>query len=190
MVMVARSVLAVIVGVLLGLVITAGRLDSANRSVKAGPWLGAGREGAGEADPYTLAAAARRGLLPLGAAEGLSFIAETDNKGGGLNGRCEYAVTGPIPAARFWSISVLRPGGFPVANPAERYGFTSADILRMDGEPVTITVAPDARSGNWLPSGRGDHFLLLLRLYDTGLSTVGAKLDAATMPKITRVSCR
>jgi hypothetical protein len=185
-----RIVIAVLLGILLGLVITIHTLDEANKSYAAGPWRGSIRAGVGEVDPYALAANARSGLLPLGAAEGLSFVAETDSRGGSLSGRCDYAVAGSIPAARFWTLSLLSPDGIPVENAAKRHGFTSVEVLRFEDEPITINVSPQARSGNWLPSGKVNHFVLMLRLYDTGLSTVGTTLDAGAMPRIARLSCR
>jgi hypothetical protein len=185
-----KIVLAVFLGVMLGLIITIRSLDRANSNVVAGPWHGEAREGAGEFDPYALAASARSGLMPLGAAEGLTFIAESDSKGGALSGRCDYAVTGAIPSTRFWTLSLLTPEGFPAPNPAARYGFTSAEILRINDDPVLVTVSPEARSENWLPTGHVPRYVLMLRLYDTGLSTIGARLDAAALPDIQRLGCR
>jgi hypothetical protein len=184
-----RIVVAVFVGVLLGLVTTIHTLDEANVSLAAGPWRSSERTSTGELNPYVLAANARAGLLPLGPAEGLSFIADTDSKGVGLSGRCDYAVTGPAPGARFWTLSLLTPDGTPIANPAERYGFTSAEVLRFDDEPFIIIVSAEARSGNWLPTGHAKHYVLMLRLYDTGLSTVGTVLRASAMPTIKRLRC-
>lgn len=184
-----KVVVAVFIGVFFGLLITIHSLDRANSSVVAGPWHAASHESAGEIDPYALAANSRSGLLPIGTSEGLSFVAETDSKGVGLTGRCEYVFAGVIPPARFWTLSLLSPEGFPIKNPAGRYGFTSSEVLRVSDEPVTISVAQAARSGNWLPTGDARHFVLMLRLYDTGLSTVGTKLEASAMPRIRRVSC-
>lgn len=183
-----KIVAAVVVGVLLGLLITIHTLDDANATFTAGPWRSATRQGSGEIDPYALAANARSGVLALGASEGLSFVADTDSRGQPLSGKCEYAVGGNVPGARFWTLSLLSRGGFPIANPADRFGFTSAEVLRMADEPLLISVAPAARSGNWLPSP-GGRFVLMLRLYDTGLSAVGTVLDASAMPTIKRLAC-
>ena len=43
-----------------------------------------------------------------------------------------------MPQARYWTLSLLDPAGFPVADPAERYGFTSAEVLRNVDAPVAI----------------------------------------------------
>ena len=181
---------AAVVGVVLGLFVTTRVLDRGGDTVVAGPWHGAPRDGTLTVDPYTLAAIDRSGILPLGSAEGLTFLARTDDTGAPLNPVCDYAVRGPMPPARFWTLSLLTPDGSTVADAAERYGFTSAEVLRTDGDRVTIAIAPDARSGNWLPNDRAKAYLLMLRLYDTGLSTVGTVFSAASMPKIAKLACR
>ena len=185
-----RICIAVIAGVLLGLLYTIHALDTIDKAAIAGPWRGATHDGTAEIDPYALAANDRAGLLPLGIAEGLTFVARTDDTGATFSSACDYVVTGPMPPARTWTISLLDHEGFPVAGPAQRYGFTSAEVLREVGEPVTIHIAPKARSGNWLPSGGARDYSLMLRLYDTGLSTVGTVVDARTMPRIVKGDCR
>ncbi len=187
---VIKIVAAVLAGVMLGLLFTIHVLDQGNDSVVAGPWKGAPRDGTMDIDPYTLAAVDRSGLLPLGAAEGLTFVARTDGAGTPLSSTCDYAVRGPMPPARYWTLSLLDPAGFPIANPAARYGFTSAEVLRIEGTPVAVTIASEARSGDWLPTGRARAYVLMLRLYDTGLSTVGTVFDAGSMPRIAKLGCR
>ncbi len=61
---------------------------------------------------------------------------------------------------------------------------------RFANEPLEIDVSAEARSGNWLPSGEAKHYVLMLRLYDTGLSTVGTVLKPDEMPSIQRIGCR
>ena len=130
-------------------------------------------------------------MLPLGSAEGLSFTAASDDGGRTLDPGCDYLVKGPMPPARYWTLSLLDRAGFPLANPANRYGFTSAEMLRL-GEDAAgrIIVSSQARSGNWLPADDGRPFQLMLRLYDTSLSTGRGTLDSVRMPTITRVGCR
>ncbi len=184
-----RGVLAVLAGVLLGLVVTVGALDRNTLGAAVGPWRAGPREDTGESNPYAFAAIARSALLPLGAAEGLTFVAATASDGSSLGSRCDYAVGGAMPVARYWTVSLLDPDGVPV-KAAGRHGFTSADVLRLVDAPLSIAVSPEASAGNWLPTGGVDHYLLMLRLYDTGLSGVGAVLDAAAMPTIKTVRCR
>ena len=184
-----KIVAAVLAGVFLGLVVTISTLDGGARTMTAGPWQGAPRDGTFEVDPYTLAADERAGVLPLGVAEGLTFIARTDSDGRTFAPSCDYVVKGPMPQARFWTLSLLDRAGYPVADAAERYGFTSAEALRETGAPVAITVSPDARSGNWLPTGHAGAYVLMLRLYDSGLSTMGTVFEATDMPSIAKAGC-
>ena len=185
-----KIVAAVVCGVLLGLAFTINSLDLDRRGVAVGPWRSVPRDSGAGDDPYALAAVARAGLLPLGAAEGLSFLASSDSAGAPLEARCDYVVTGPMPPARYWTLSLLDPRGFPVANAANRYAFTSSDVLRFDTSPAAITVSATARSGNWLPVGGGRGFVLMLRLYDTSLSTERTSFDKIQLPPISRGTCR
>ena len=184
-----KIVVAALAGVVLGLLATIASLDLDSRGVAAGPWRTTPREGSDQVDPYGLAANARAGLLPLGDSEGLSFVARTDDRGGTLDGACDYTLEGPMPPARFWTLSLLDPAGFPVEDPAKRYGFTSAEVLRLDKAPVAIVVSPQARAGNWLPTGAKRRFVLMLRLYDTGLTAGGIDFGTLRMPTIERGAC-
>ena len=190
MAIILKIVAAGLAGVMIGLLVTIYTLDSDSHGVLSGPWRGAPRDGSLDIDPYSLASIARSGLLPLGAAEGLSFVAQTDSGGAPLRAACDYAVGGAMPAARFWTLSLLTAEGFPVANAANRYGFTSAEILRQDQAPLAISVSSEARDGNWLPIGRTTRFVLALHLFDTGLSAAGTRLAAAAMPTISQIACR
>lgn len=184
-----KIVAAVLAGVILGLLITIRSLDLDARGVVTGVWRTTPRDGSAQVDPYALAANARAGLLPLGESEGLSFVARADDRGGALDGACDYTLVGPMPPARLWTLSLLDPAGFPVEDAAKRYGFTSAEVLRLDKTQTTIVVSPQARAGNWLPTGIKGRFVLMLRLYDTSLTAGGTDFTALRMPTIERGAC-
>jgi hypothetical protein len=179
-----------LVGVTLGLLVTIFALDRDRRGFNIGPWRGAPHDGTPEIDPYGLASIARAGVLPPGAAEGVSFEAATDSSGAPLSPSCDYLIKAHTPAARYWSLSALTPAGFPIANPAERYVFTSADVLRDQNEPAAVIVSAQARPGNWLPVASGEAYVLMLRLYDSSLSAIGTAFDAGSMPTIEKTGCR
>jgi len=186
-----KSVLVVILGTLIGLSLTYAALVQGFTfgTVKAGPWVGSPRAGSLEIDPYTRALLVRTGLIPLGAGEGVSLVAKTDSEDHALSGRCDYRLTGPMPPARYWTVSVFAPDGTLVENADERYGFTSSEVLRDASHPVEIALSTQARPGNWLPVPAAS-FVVVLRLYDSILSATAASLDAATMPKLMRGTCR
>ena len=94
-----------------------------------------------------------------------------------------------MPPARDWTLSLLDTQGFPIVNAANRYGFTSAEVLRFGSRPATIVVSSHARSGNWLPLGQARDYVLMLRLYDTGLGAGRESLTKIKMPTIRRIGC-
>ena len=185
-----QVLIAVLAGFVLGLLVTRESLGTGQGDLVIGPWRSQPRDNSGGVDPYVLAATARAGLLPLGAGEGLGFIAATDSAKAPFDAACDYGLKGPMPPARYWTVSLLTPKGFPMANPASRFAITSGDALRFNSDPVVITIAPEARAGNWLPTGHAEAYVVMLRLYDTGLTDVGTHLDAAALPSIVKGHCR
>ena len=186
-----KTLLATVVGLCLGLYATwyAVEQDVAFGSVRAGPWVGQLRNGTREADPYARAALARHGETPIGLTEGLSFIAREDDAGAPLNPSCSYHISGPIPPARYWTISLLSPQGHLLPVPLDRHGFTSAEVLRDARGHMRIEIAASARPGNWLPAPKDRDFVVMLRLYDTALSANAGSVTAATMPRLTPGAC-
>lgn len=179
-------------GAALGLAATYLMLErgGAFSAVEAGPWTAWPKNSSLEVDPYARAMLAYTGELPLGAAEGISFLAREDSAGAALNARCDYIVSGAVPKARYWTLSVLSADGFPVANAAQRYGFTSSEILRRPDGGFAIALSRSARPGNWLPIGDASKFVLALRLYDTDLNITSLALGAASLPSLIREGCR
>jgi hypothetical protein len=187
-----KLIAVVLGGVALGLGGTFLMLErgGAFSAVEAGPWVASPRNGSLDVDPYARAMLAYSGELPLGAAEGISFLAHNDSMGAPLNAHCDYILSGQVPKARYWTVTLVSPEGFPFANPARRYGFTSAEILRAPGGDFEIALSRRARPGNWLPIEDASKFMLMLRLYDPDLNIATLSLDAASLPAITRKNCR
>lgn len=162
-----------------------GRLFGA---VTIGSWTAWPEAGGPNADPYSMALIARTGEVPLGAGEGLAFTAFADSQGDPLSGNCVYAVNGQTPAARLWTLTAYNAEGRLMVNAARRYGFHSRDILRQPDGGFSIIVSPDVEPGNWLPTERFDNLQLVLRLYDTPLTTA-SEFTNVEMPSIDKVRC-
>lgn len=177
-------------GLGLGLLATLILLNSGYgfNPLRAGPWTAWPSIGGPNADPYARAVLARSGEAPLGRDQGLVFLATADSAGETLDGACEYAIVDPIPAARYWTLSMAAPDGRLIDNPTGRFGFSSVDVLRREGGAFTISVARNARAGNWLSPGEARRFVLLLRLYDTPLDT-DERPDPNGFPKIVKIQC-
>jgi hypothetical protein len=191
-----KFLLAGALGILLGLSLTFAALENGFGfgfglgAVKAGPWSAWPKTESGDLDPYARAMLAHSGEIPLGASEGVAFIAEGDSAGHRFEAACDYKVSGRTPQARYWTLTVMTPTGRLDANPAERNGFTSSEILRVADGGFAIFLSRHARPGNWLPLGNGETFILALRLYETDFSAATLALDATNLPTIERGACR
>lgn len=158
-------------------------------AVTIGAWTAWPRTGTPGIDPYARAANARSGAVPVGAGDGIAFVATGDDAGRSFDGRCDTVLTGTTPAARFWTVTLYDPDGRLVANSANRYGFTSQEIVRQADGSFEIVVAPRARAGNWLPTGGAERYVLMLRLYDTPVGAATRAGKEVQMPSIAVRSC-
>ncbi|MCP4381571.1 MAG: DUF1214 domain-containing protein [Hyphomicrobiales bacterium] len=158
-------------------------------AVSSGEWQAWLSAGSANADPYAIAHLARSGEVPLGAGEGLAFTTDTDSDGKPLTGRCTYRIAGLTPAARLWTLTASDSDGLLMANPAQRPGFHSREILRNPDGSFEILVSSEVHPGNWLPIDPLVDFGLTLRLYDTPLTTGGTLADSS-MPVVRREACR
>jgi hypothetical protein len=178
--------LAIVVGVSSAwYAIERGRIFGA---VVVGGWTAWPKEGGEEPDPYDLAMLTRTGEVPLGSGEGLTFVADNDAAGAPLSGKCTYQVAGQTPVARLWTLTATDGAGRLMVNVARRAGFHSREIVRRTDGSFVITVSPDPSPGNWLPVASTGKIKLVLRLYDTPLTT-GSQIANLVMPAIHAVGC-
>jgi hypothetical protein len=154
-----------------------------------GAWTAWPKTGTADADPYARANIARTGQLPIGLGDGVSFSAQTDDAGKLLDGRCDVILDGITPTARFWTVTLYNADGQLVANSVNRYGFTSQEMVRRAEGSFQIAVSPRATTGNWLPTGGVDRYVLILRLYDTAVGVSTRAGREAPMPNVTTRSC-
>ena len=187
-----KSVIVALTGVALGLAATWFSIEEGRGfgAVRAGPWIGWPRAGSPTADPYARAAISRTGEVPLGLAEGLSFLARIDSGGRPLQRNCVYNIEPPVPVARYWSVSISTPDGAAISNDFDRSGITSSEIIRTGANNFKIVLSSDVAPGNWLPLTAEGPFVLVLRLYDTSVSAATSALKAVDMPAIKRGACR
>jgi len=157
-----------------------------------GPWIHWTAAARADADPYTRAHFSRAGTLPLPTEVASTYLARTDNDGTKLHSSCDYLVEGSDLDAGWWSLTVFDDAGRLIPNPAKRHAFTSETITRSGDGRFAISLARDARPGNWLPTGRAGRLsLLLVRLEPTERRrAAAAENELQRMPLITKVSCR
>jgi hypothetical protein len=149
-----------------------------------GAWKADPRRGTTGADPYARAVIARNGELPIGVGDGITFRADLDDSRRPLDGRCDVTVRGTTPSARYFTLTLYSPSGNLVANSLSRFGFTSQELIRNRTGDFEVTVSPRARPGNWLPTGGIEHYILVMRFYDTSLGIATRAGREAPMPAI------
>ena len=154
-----------------------------------GAWTAWPKNGTPGIDPYARAMVARSGELPVGSGDGVTFYARTDDDMRPLDGRCDVTLSGTTPQARFWTLTLYDPEGKLVANSVQRHGFTSQEIIRNAQGNFEITIGPQARPGNWLPTGGIDRYLLALRLYDTPVGLATRSGRDTPMPSLSQKAC-
>jgi hypothetical protein len=154
-----------------------------------GPWTAFPDIGTPDADPYSAARVAREGVLALGRAEGLSFVAEHDSAGDELRRECAYVIDGGFPAARFWtlygadaSLDVIRTGK---ARPAALH---SREILYRADDTALISAGHRPQPGNWLMLAGAGKLYFVLTFYDTPIAS-STGLSDVTLPAIRKTGC-
>lgn len=157
--------------------------------VKIGAWQTWPSSGGRDIDPYMRAYLARGVHLPLGAGEGVELVAEADDAGQELDGRCRYRISGTTPPTRAWTLTVNDLEGRVFGPPVSRTGFTDQEIVRDESGMIAIVAAAAVQPGNWLPLPGSRRFALRLRIYDTPLSGQAGELRPDMLPRISRVDC-
>jgi hypothetical protein len=156
-----------------------------------GPWVTWAAAGRPEAEPYTRAYIALNGLLAVSSTSELTFQAKTDSGGDRLTSACDYAIVMDEFEPSWWSLAVFDGAGKLIANAAERYGFTSGTAMREPDGRTVVTLARDARPGNWLPSGRSNRVVLVLTVQDASWAAAIHDGGASkVLPQVVRTACR
>jgi hypothetical protein len=181
---------AILAGIPLGLGAPALLLqrEGMGGDIASGPWHTSMVTGSSDADPWTRAQVARRGLLALAPEETLYYNATTDSEGKRLNGSCRYRMDGRDPGARWWSITAYGSDSFLIANPQKRYSFSQTTVARAADRSWSIVVSASEAEGNWLPVRAGENFELTVRFYNPE-TDVYSEPGAVALPKIMREGC-
>lgn len=166
--------------------LTDGRLIAAAR---VGPWAAWPDIGTVNPNPYSRAYLARNGVMQLGYAEGIQFVAVTDSAGEALERSCTYAIEGGVPGATFWTLVATDPQSVNVAASPDSMALHSERMARGANGSVHIAVGPDLAPGNWLEITGAGPYQLVLTLYDATIFAGGSSA-VSEMPEITRERCR
>ncbi len=158
-------------------------------ALSAGQWTAWPKAGSVSADPYSKAKVAADGDVPLGAAEGLTFQARTDRQGERLLRQCQYMITGKTPRARLWTLTAQAENDRVIFNADGRpASLVSRSLLRRQDGSFQLQTGPNFAPQNWLEVTGSGPYVLLLRLYDSPVTSTG-EIEGSEMPEITRREC-
>ena len=158
-------------------------------AVNVGGWTTFPELGTPLADPYSKARIAREGVLSLGLAEGLTFVAQRDSGGAALRKNCAYRIEGSFPPARFWTLYAAEPSHAMIRNGhLKSPALQSMQALRSPDNSVGIAVGRHPAPGNWLPVSGNGPMSLVLTLYDSPAASSSGIADLA-LPAIVKAGC-
>lgn len=186
-----RFVAFCFIGTLIGL-ITAQHAVSGRFGVVSetrGAWTAWPGATSAKVDPYTRAHHLSYGLVPSNRFDTVEYEARVDDAGRVLDEDCTYLVSGPIPQARWWSLSALALDDTEDAAGEPRRGLVSGQLVYEADLSYRVAVSRELQPGNWLRLPDGGQLVLLMRLY-TPVSAVLRQPLSADLPSIERQVCR
>ena len=160
-------------------------------TVTQGPWVSWPTAGRPDADPYTRAHTVPLGLLPFNPSLALTYHARADEDGGRIHSSCDYRVTLDGLDAAWWSLAVFDDDGRVIRNPAQRYAYNAATIVREIDGKAEVVLAHDARPGNWLPTAGAGNITLALTVQDPRWTqqSLEDQQKAKVLPVVRKVGC-
>jgi hypothetical protein len=158
------------------------RVPSACRN---GPWQYDPLTGNVAAGPYTRAKVARHMPLALDSSETIYLVATTDSSGAPL--RCEgaYRLEARDIEACWWSITCYDADEFLGPNEQHRHSYNMSNLERDSDGSATVRLSRSPCPSNWLPTGDGVTFVVVLRLYRPA-QAVRDNLQTIALPRIVR----
>jgi hypothetical protein len=158
-------------------------------AIRIGMWTAFPDIGTPEAYPYSKARVAREGVLALGRAEGLAFVAKQDSGGEQLRRECSYSIEGGFPTARFWTLYAADDSLDVIATGKPRpAALQSYEILRQPDNSAIISVSNHPSPGNWLPVEGSGTMYFVLTFYDTPIAS-STGLSDVVLPQILKAGC-
>ncbi len=158
-------------------------------AIRIGQWTAFPDIGTPAADPYSKARVAREGVLALGRAEGLSFVAENDAAGDQLKRECSYRIEGGFPTARFWTLYAADQSlGVVETGKPRLAALQSYEVLRQTDNSVIISVGHHPMQGNWLLTDGSGRMYFVLTFYDTPIAS-STGLSDVSLPRIVKAGC-
>ncbi|MEN9718983.1 MAG: hypothetical protein RIQ99_1861, partial [Pseudomonadota bacterium] len=91
-------------------------------------WVGSTVAGSVDADPWTRAQVAVRGLLALTKSQAIYLTTHVDETGAPLREGCRYRVSGGAMPARWWSVTVYADDNYLPLNADDALSFDATEV--------------------------------------------------------------
>lgn len=181
-------VLGGLIGALLGIAAFWAAIGPLTREdARYGPWTTNTAVGIKEQSPYSRAKVAIGGIWGLPPSEVLYFVAAEDSTGAPFDSRCAYEIAGGALPTRWWSLTLYKDG-FYIANPANRYSWSTTEI-NPDSDRWTIRLSPNGEGPNSLAFTQSPGKpSVLLRLYQPSPEVIDNR-GRVPLPTIRKLSC-
>jgi hypothetical protein len=156
-----------------------------------GVWQSWPTSGRPDTDPYTRAHTVRLGLLPFNPSLALTYHARNDEDGGRIHSSCDYRISIDGLDAAWWSLAVFDDAGNVIRNPAQRYAYNAATLVRESDGKAEIVLARDARPGNWLPTAGAGNITLAFTVQDPRWTqqSLEDQQKLKVLPVVRKVGC-
>jgi hypothetical protein len=152
-------------------------------------WTGSTVTGSVDADPWTRAKVAVRGLLALTKSQAIYLTTNVDSAGDRLRDACRYRVTGEAMPGRWWSATIYAADNYLPLNDDDALAFDATEVTPdAAGKWSALLAAKPEGEGAWASTRNAGAFDITLRIYNP---TPKAQADYARIPvpTVTKLDC-
>ena len=152
-------------------------------------WTGSMVTGSADADPWTRAQVAVRGLLALTKSQAIYLTTKVDSAGAPLREDCRYRVEGAAMPGRWWSVTVYAADNFLPLNDDDALSFDATEV-RPDaaGKWTAMLASKREGEGAWASTRNAGNYDLTLRIYNP-VPAVQADFGRIPVPSIVKLDC-
>jgi hypothetical protein len=153
-------------------------------------WTSSTTFGSPDADLWTRASVAVRGLLALQKSQAIYLTARVDSQGAQLREACRYRVTGGPMPGRWWSVTVYAADNYLPLNDDDALSFDATEV-RPDANgqwTARLSAKREKSEDAWASTRNAANYDVTLRIYNP---TPEAQADYARipLPTVTRLDC-
>lgn len=152
-------------------------------------WTASTTTGSPDADPWTRATVAVRGLLALQKSQAIYLTTRVDSQSVQLREACRYRVTGGPMPGRWWSVTVYAADNYLPRNDDDALSFDATEVTPdANGQWSAMLSAKREGEGAWASTRNAANYDVTLRIYNP-TPEVQADYARIPLPTVTRLDC-